>query len=116
LCGAADSLGLRRCQNPPSCQPPGEVCGGLGATQNCCCPRGQDCCRNTITGVPRCFAQAQGACIPTSCTSNNQCDVGFPCTRDNDCAGGETCNTAIGKCNTGNVCIVGQNTCSCRFD
>ena len=114
LCSTPDSLGLRRCQNPPGCQPAGEVCGGQGATNNCCCPAGHTCCRPTITGVERCFGTVEGSCIPATCSTANQCNTGFTCTRDSNCPSGQTCNTAIGKCTYG-ACLA-DGKCPCRFD
>jgi hypothetical protein len=76
---APDSSGVKRCQKMTSCLADGEVCGGQGASQNCCAAHGNvKNCWPTSSGVSRCFPQGQ--CLaagppgsPTPCTVPDEC-------------------------------------------
>src|SRR6185437_7923998 len=73
-CGTADADGVRRCVKAQNCVPDGDVCGGLGASQNCC-SGGKAVCVNTSDGVSRCVPNAGGACYPTghACSLCDSC-------------------------------------------
>jgi hypothetical protein len=119
-CGAPDNLGLRRCARAQNCQPDGDVCGGNGASQNCC-SGGKANCQKTGDGVSRCVPNFGMACFGAghacslcdSCCSNvclpdANSVTGFSCaasciplnqgtcTADSDCCPGGVCQE--GKC------------------
>jgi hypothetical protein len=117
-CGAPDALGLRRCQNPVNCLADGEVCGGQGASQNCC-NGGKSHCVKTVNGVSRCLGTAGGACYQNgqACHFGQECCSGL-CLPDASSSTGFSCGTkcvAIGSgtctsdadCCTGGLCQAG---------
>jgi hypothetical protein len=124
-CGTADADGVRRCVRAQSCLPDGDVCGGLGASQNCC-NGGKASCLPTGSGVSRCFPN-NGACYPAghSCSLCDSCcsNICVPdstgalkcaasciplntgtCTSDSDCCSG-------GACQSG-TCVPSGLTCT----
>jgi hypothetical protein len=132
-CGAPDSLGLKRCNKMgpltggANCLADGDVCGGLGASQNCC-NGGKSSCRKTSDGVSRCFPTGGGACFAAgvACSLCDQCcshlclpnagsTTGFSCgsmciplgsgtcTVDTDCCAGAVCQ--------GGICVTSGETC-----
>jgi hypothetical protein len=109
-----------RCDNPPGCQPDGEMCG-IAATNNCCNGKSSGC-RPTIAGVSRCFGTPVGGCFAdgAACNFSDECccglcaddgagdmvccpagilcvDDGDSCTADEDCCSGY-CNMITGEC------------------
>jgi len=108
-----DSAGINRCAKDTPCLEDGEVCGGSGASQNCC-SGGKPGCKNTISGVPRCVGIA--ACKPAGdvCGACDQCcsqvcvqDANnvFRCA-DTCVAQGNGCSTDADCCDNG-ACIEG---------
>ena len=118
-CGGPDLLGLRRCERAQNCVPDGDVCGGQGASQNCC-TGGKAMCQKTGNGVSRCvpnFGQAcYGAgkacslcdsCCSNVCIPDMNSPTGFACaamcipinqgtcTADSDCCAGGVCQKGI---------------------
>jgi hypothetical protein len=109
---AADGRPIFRCANAGSCIPAGEVCGGAGATMNCCPNGGGGTgCEPTSTGVSRCLG-GDGTCtLPgEACTSTEMC-----CTEtypDITCApgrgGANVCCLPDGaECDLGDTCCGG---------
>jgi hypothetical protein len=120
-CGTPDADGVRRCSKTGlSCVPDGDVCGGNGASQNCC-NGGKNSCVKTSDGVNRCLPTVGGACYPTghACALCDECcshlcvpqavDGGMAlvcgsscipigsgtCTADSDCCAGGVCQDGI---------------------
>jgi len=121
---AADSSGVKRCQKMTPCLADGEVCGGQGASQNCCAAQGnQKNCWPTSSGVSRCFAK--GVCLdagtaanPTPCTVPDECcsgicvpnpnsPTGFGCQGACLPVGGQACSAMT--CGAGLSCV--NNVC-----
>jgi hypothetical protein len=122
-CGTPDSDGVRRCVRAQNCVPEGDVCGGNGASQNCCPaqggPGGKAECIKTSDGVSRCVANAGGACYPAGhscalcdeccshiCLQQQQSDGGlgaFVCATQCIPLNGGTC-TSDSDCCSGGVC------------
>ena len=103
----ADGRPIMRCANADSCLPAGEVCGGLGASSNCCPNGGGDTgCEPTGSGFRRCFGGENGTCtLPgQECTSADEC-----C---NDPYPNLGCEPRAGT--TTNVCCLGQGE-ACAF-
>lgn len=141
-CGPADGQGVRRCARVGNCIPDGDVCGGLGASQNCC-TGGKQGCHKTANGVSRCFPNFGGMCLGDGkpCQFADQCcgrtclpDANSPsgfscgskcvpigmgtCTQDADCCTGGVCQAGIcrdggQKCSPlGGKCAVGADCCA----
>jgi hypothetical protein len=142
-CGAPDADGVRRCNKVgpntggKTCLADGDVCGGLGTSQNCC-NGGKASCLNTSDGVSRCFPNP-GACYPAghacalcdSCCSHVcvpsgpggqfQCAAACipvgngTCTSDSDCCAGGVCQE--GKCvPSGSKCVATGGACTQTAD
>jgi hypothetical protein len=134
-CGTADSSGLRRCDRVGSCVPDGDVCGGLGASQNCC-NGGKSGCHTSSTGVSRCIANYGGACYSAgaACSLGDECCSGIclpdpssttgfscgatciplgagTCTTDADCCTGGLCQSGICQ-SGGSSCVALGGDCS----
>jgi hypothetical protein len=128
-CGAPDPKagGMRRCERYGNCLPPGDVCGGLGASQNCC-DGGKAICQKTSTGVSRCWPNYGGACFPdgAECHMSDECcshlclpdstsSTGFRCGAQCIPLGSGTCTTDADCCSPGvcqnGVCLEGGSTC-----
>jgi hypothetical protein len=115
-----------RCTNGTSCNPPGNICGGSGATnasQNCCDGK-KAVCKPDSNGIYRCFgggstscpagydANDPACCIPAQdpvalttasvCQFRDQCCNGAPCVPDVDgvlhCTAVTTCKAAGTTC------------------
>ena len=108
----ADGRPILRCANADSCIPAGEVCGGAGATSNCCPNGGGDTgCEPATTGVSRCLG-GDGTCtLPgRECTMTSDCCTdAYP---EIMCAPGRTganvCCLADGaECDFGDTCCGG---------
>jgi hypothetical protein len=127
FCGSPDALGLRRCERPDNCLPDGDVCGGLGVSQNCC-NGGKLACHKTANGVSRCYPTYGEPCLATgeACQIADQCcsKVCIPssdptkpytcsagclplgsgtCTTDADCCTGGYCRQGVCE-SSGTVC------------
>ena len=137
-CGTADADGVRRCVRAQNCQPDGDVCGGNGASQNCC-NGGKANCVNTSDGVKRCEPNAGGACYPAghACSLCDSCcshvcipgasTTGFvcaascvplnsgTCTADSDCCDGGACQNGV-CVPTGTTCTPIGGTCQQTSD
>jgi hypothetical protein len=117
---AAGPDGILRCQKTTSCLQNGEICGGQGASSNCCAANGSDKhCYNTSAGVQRC--SVQGACIPSGsaqeCATPDQCcshvcvlvaGVGYRCQSACLPESGQSC--AAMTCGAGLSCVNGRCT------
>jgi hypothetical protein len=110
-CGTPDAAGLRRCDKVGSCVPDGDVCGGLGASQNCC-SGGKDGCHKTITGVSRCVPNFGTTCYGTghSCSLADEC-CSFVCTPDPTSPTGFSCNASCIPLGSG-TCTTDADCCS----
>jgi hypothetical protein len=78
---SADGRPIMRCANVGSCIPAGEVCGGSGATSNCCPNGGGDTgCEPASTGVRRCLGGDGSCTLPgDACDMTSDCCVdAFP--------------------------------------
>ena len=131
---APDSGGVKRCQKMTSCLADGEVCGGQGASQNCCSAHGNvKNCWATSTGVSRCFVQptvckdAGTPGSPTPCTVPDECcshvcvpnpnsPTGFACIGACLPQAGQDCS--VMTCGAGLSCVnnVCVNTPTCTAD
>jgi hypothetical protein len=117
---AAGSDGILRCQKTTPCLADGEVCGGQGASNDCCSKVGAvKNCWQTSTGAARCFPQ--GACIPAGsnqeCSTPDQCcghicvlvpGVGYRCQAACLPLSGQDCSAmscGAGLTCVGNVCV-----------
>jgi hypothetical protein len=88
-CDYADNTHTElRCSKRTSCLQPGEVCGGQGASQNCCNPSANGCTKNG-----------------NACTSGSQCCTGYCDT--------VTTHTCVDNCEP---TIVGANRCFATSD
>lgn len=109
----ADGRVIMRCANATSCLPAGEVCGGSGASSNCCPNGGGDTgCEPTGGGFRRCFGGENSTCTLPSheCTSTAECCLDpFPnvmCQPGRD--GTNVCCLSQGEaCAFGDVCCCG---------
>jgi len=112
----ADGRPITRCANDGSCQPVGEVCGGSGATSNCC-PNGDKNtgCEPTGSGFRRCLG-GDGACtLPTfECETTEECckdaypDIECQPPTDERAGGSDLCCLDDGlECAFGDVCCSG---------
>jgi hypothetical protein len=71
-----DGTPIKRCANASSCLPAGEVCGGQGASSNCCPNGGGDTgCEPTGGGFRRCFGGENTTCtLPGQvCVNETEC-------------------------------------------
>jgi hypothetical protein len=109
-CGSPDTYGLRRCDKL-NCLPDGDVCGGLGASENCC-NGGKAVCHKTSTGVSRCQANFGGTCyaIGHSCAFADEC-CNHLCLPDPNSSTGFSCGTACIPLNQG-TCTTDTDCCS----
>jgi hypothetical protein len=117
-CVPSDGGLLDRCNDPPGCLDPGEVCF-VGASMNCC--GGHEFCRPTIAGVYRCFSEEipDGECLPdlAPCSFSDECCC-LLCAPDPTtgallcCPEGEDCVP------DGGVCLSDMDCCSghCNSD
>lgn len=107
ICDPDDSGLSLRCQNPPGCQPAGEMCG-TGATNNCC--GGKEYCRPTIAGVSRCWGEGWTECLDAGeiCHFGDECCSGV-CTMwpDGVFRCGSTCVPEGGSCTSDGDCCTG---------
>jgi hypothetical protein len=127
-----------RCSNGTSCNPPGNICGGSGATnasQNCCDGK-KEVCKPDSNGIYRCFgggslscptgydASNPACCIAAAdpdhlgtvnvCQFRDQCCNGAPCVPD---AGGVLHCTAVTTCKPeGTSCSGSDDTTCCAPD
>ncbi|MFH1434822.1 MAG: hypothetical protein ABIJ56_03805, partial [Pseudomonadota bacterium] len=108
-CEPSDHDLVKRCDNPPGCLDPGEVCF-VGASLNCC--GGHEFCRPTFAGVYRCYDPEipEGECIPDGdpCSFSDECCCEL-CAPDDDgalicCPGGMPCVPNGGACLTDADC------------
>jgi hypothetical protein len=137
---AADGRPLMRCANTGSCVPGGEVCGGAGATSNCCPNGGGDTgCEPATTGVRRCLGGDDTCTLPThECTSTEECctdtypDIecsvgrggamicclpdGAECDFGDVCCGGICTPGADGVLRCGDMCIPDGGACTAAAD
>src|SRR5581483_7887222 len=127
LCTFADNTNtLKRCAKNGSCLKDGEVCGGQGASQNCC----NSDCKTTSIGVKRCFGGAACKAAGASCTQCDDCcshvcapnggsPTGFSCAATCLPLAGMSCNapgdcgSPLLTCTTNADCCVG--TCVFGF-
>jgi hypothetical protein len=123
-----------RCTNGVSCNPPGNICGGSGATnasQNCCDGK-KAVCKPDSNGIYRCFgggttgcptgydASNPACCIPAQdpaalttvsvCQFRDQCCGGAPCVPD---ANGVLHCTAVTSCKAAGTTCAGVDDPSC---
>ncbi len=127
-----------RCTNGTSCNPPGNICGGSGATnasQNCCDGK-KAVCKPDSNGIYRCFggcphddcsqcptgydANNPACCIATAdpdhvttanvCQFRDQCCGGAPCVPD---ATGVLHCTTPGSCAPAGTSCTGPDDASC---
>lgn len=121
---------VRRCENPPGCVDPGEMCaaGGSGASNNCCVAKSRGC-TPTGLGVSRCndCDLSDPACcldVGEECEFSEQCCNGKPCIPDmngiprcaSNCASEGALCTAHGDCCLGLMCyesVCVTNTLGC---
>lgn len=122
----------RTCTGGQACNPPGNICGGSGATnasQNCCNGK-KEVCKQDSGGIWRCFGGQTGncptgwdannpdCCIATGTTANpggvcqfrDQCCNGAPCVPD---ASGVLRCTVPSCTAVGGTCEGGDDTSCC---
>jgi hypothetical protein len=116
-----------RCTNGTSCNPPGNICGGSGATnasQNCCDGK-KAVCKPDSNGIYRCFGGGSTSC-PTGYDANNPAcciatadpdHVGTAnvCQFRDQCCGGAPCvpdASGVLHCTTPTTCKPSGATCS----
>jgi len=109
-----DGRPIKRCANAQSCLPVGEVCGGQGASSNCCPDGGgRTGCESTGAGFSRCLGGTPGCTLPAqACTTTTQCcRESFPnimCQPSSVAGGMNRCCLADGQiCAFGSLCCGG---------
>jgi hypothetical protein len=141
---ATDGRPILRCANVQSCLPVGEVCGGQGASSNCCPNGGGDMgCEPTGAGFRRCFGGGSmcvlagdtcpGPMGETCCglppglqcvdndmnaTTPNVCCLpdGVSCAFSSLCCNGQCVPDSTGALHCGSTCVNEGGACSAGAD